>query len=290
MLSLLGFILLSSALYINFRIFETWNVNRLQVISMNYLVCLVLGFFFSAPSASQLLAIPSSGWWFWPLVLGAIFLGNFFLTGLTVERMGMTVSSVSTKISLVIPFFASILLHNGKGLGLASGLGLIFCCFSIWLVSQKESPADSSSGFSGWWLPLFIFLGTGVTDALSQWCNETQVPMENQPLFVMMVFLGAFLASLPFFLRSVSEGRNRLSSKIFLAGFMLGLPNFFSYYFILKALDSFENQGNIVFPVANLGVILVTGLVSYLFFRDSLSRQNLLGILFSFLSLLLLLY
>jgi drug/metabolite transporter (DMT)-like permease len=256
---------------------------------MNYLVCLVLGFIFSSPSTSGLLAISSSGWWFWPLILGVIFLGNFFLTGLTVERMGITVSSVSTKISLVIPFFASILLHNGKGLGITSGLGLIFCCLSIWLVSQKESSSDSTTTISGWWLPVSIFLGTGITDALSQWCNETQVPMESQPMFVMLVFAGAFLASLPFFLKSLSEGRNRLSSKIFLAGFLLGLPNFFSYYFVLKALDDFDNQGNIVFPVANLGVILVTGLVSYFYFRDSFSRQNLLGILFSFLSLLLLL-
>ncbi len=282
--SLLLFILLSSALYINFRIFDSWKVDRLSVIGVNYLVCILLGIFVSPESIAFPENLFESLWPFLALILGALFLTNFFLTGLTVEKLGLTISSVATKISLVIPFFFSLAIHSWRGFHFSALVGLFFCGLAIWFVSRKEGERVVLSGKAGW-LPLMIFLGTGITDVLSQWCNERLVPSGSQSQFVLLVFLGAFFATFLFWIGKGKSRNMKVSSKEIAAGVLLGIPNYYSYFFLLKALQDFNNQGDIVFPVGNLGVILTTTLVAALYFKDRLTRGNLLGILFSILSL-----
>lgn len=277
--------LCSSALYVNFRLFESWNVDRLQVISVNYFVCILLGYGFSANEFSISQQDFFSPWALLAFALGGLFLANFFLTSLTVEKEGLPSASVATKISLVIPFVFSLVAHQGEGFHLLSLIGLVFSGLAIWFVSGPESSIGSGKIA---WLPIAVFAGTGLTDVLSQWGNEILVPQSKQSVFVFLVFVGAFLASLVgLALRQTEEGK-ALHPRTMLAGFVLGVPNYFSYLFLLKALDSFDNQGNIVFPAGNLGVILVTGFVAVLLFKDALSKRKLLGIAFSILSLVFL--
>jgi len=288
LVNLLLFVLLSSALFINFRVFEGWNVDKLQVISINYLVCIVLGSVFATTNGGISRDVFFSAWTGWAILLGMLFLLNFSLTGITVEKAGLSIASVATKISLVLPFGFSFVMHNGAGFQVTDFIGLFFSGIAIWLVSGKGL-VKKNSGKSAWF-PLLIFLGTGTTDVLSQWCNETMVPQNERAAFVLLVFAGAFLGSVLFLTVRKVKDQTRFSFKTILAGILLGLPNYFSYYVILNALQDFNNEGNIVFPAGNLGVILTTGFVSYFYFKDYFSGRNLLGIGFSVLSLALLFY
>ena len=105
---------------------------------------------------------------------------------------------------------------------------------------------------------------------------------------MLFVFSGAFSAALILTLIRSFQGKTVLGLNHAVPGFLLGLPNFISYKSILAALESFQHQGNVVFPIANLGVIILGSLVSVIYFRDTLSRWNLAGILISCLALVLL--
>ena len=277
MSALILFILSSSSLFIVFRALGK-NRDPLQVILWNYFFCTLLSAFFAFWENSM----PASGFgsdWFWPsLGLGALFLLNFSLTEQSVRIMGLSVSSVATKLSLILPFFFSLMMNGGSP-GLLTWTGLLLCLSAILLSSLKPDSNRQKAGFS--WkllLPVGIFFGTGLTDVLTQWLNQVLVPPSDSAAFVLFVFAGAFAAALGLTIFKTATGSMMFQATDILPGFLLGLPNFISYKSILAALDAFHHQGNVVFPIANLGVIILSSLVSFLYFRDAFSKWNLAGI------------
>jgi len=286
LISLIGFILFSSALYINFRFFEIWKIDRWQAIGVNYLVCSLLGYYLIKDSLSfQVFTAP---WLLWAVFLGLLFLTNFFLTGLTVQKLGLTIASVATKISLVIPFVFSILVFGSSDFTLFSVLGLILALFSIWFISDKgDAKLSELSWYSA--LPLVIFVITGSSDVLSQWCNFTMVPPSDTKVFVWVVFVAALLFSLPFVLYRLMVGESKFQMKGLLGGLTLGIPNYFSYLFLIITLEKFNNKGDFVFPIGNMGVILITSIIALFFFKDTFSKRNFLGLGLALLALAFLL-
>jgi drug/metabolite transporter (DMT)-like permease len=72
-----------------------------------------------------------------------------------------------------------------------------------------------------------------------------------------------------------------------IAGIVLGVPNYFSIYFVLDSLEKLG--GIIVFPILNIGVVLLSSILSYLFYKEYLSKLNWIGIGLACISILLIL-
>ena len=69
------------------------------------------------------------------------------------------------------------------------------------------------------------------------------------------------------------------------AGIAIGLPNYFSIYFMLHTLSWYQNDGAFVYPVLNIAVIVVTSLMGIALFKEKLSKLNLIGIIIAILSI-----
>ncbi len=289
MLALLIFIFSSTSLFLVFRSLGKGH-DPLQVILFNYLFCILFSLLSGFQDNSiHLSSIPESSWLLPALGLGLAFLLNFFLTQQSIEKMGLGVSSVANKLSLILPFFFTLLM-NGKEPGFRALGGLLLCIPAIFLSAGKgKSAAPGTQAAYYRLLPLAIFLGTGLTDILTQWINENLLSPEEEAAFVLMVFSGAFLSAGFLSIYRLLKGQMVLSFRNLLPGFLLGLPNIISYKSILAALNAFNHQGNLVFPVANLGVIVLTGLVSVLYFKDKVSNRNFVGMGLALFALLLLL-
>ena len=63
-----------------------------------------------------------------------------------------------------------------------------------------------------------------------------------------------------------------------LAAIPLGLPNFFSFYFLLKALDAYQNNAAVVLTMYNLSVILLSAITAYVFFKERLTNRQWIGL------------
>jgi uncharacterized membrane protein len=82
--------------------------------------------------------------------------------------------------------------------------------------------------------------------------------------------------------------RKKVLRKNIVAGIVLGIPNYFSIYFVLLAL---ENLGGIyVFPILNIGVVLLSAIISWLFYQEKMSKYNWLGIGLACLSIIIILW
>ena len=282
MLALLLFVISSSSLFLIFRGMSKGR-DPLPVLMCNYLFCSVFSFIDYRLSAGTDALFPEAVTWMpYAAVLGFLYLLNFSFTEKTVRQSGAAISSVATKLSLVLPFFYTLFLQQQLP-SLRSAAGLLFCLVSIVLISLKSDASEKTGGSR--LFPLLIFLGTGFTDVLTQWLNQALVPPGEAPFMVFVVFSAAFISALLLFAFRCRSGESNLNSSDFRTGFWLGLPNFISYKSILAALSAFHHQGNVVFPLANLGVILVTTLVSILYFRDKPGRWNIIGIFLALLAL-----
>ena len=83
----------------------------------------------------------------------------------------------------------------------------------------------------------------------------------------------------------IAKGLPWPSKKDILWGVILGVPNYFSMYLFLKSLDKIPTST--AFPVANMGVILGSTLLSVLLFKEQLSKRKLTALLFAVTAIIL---
>lgn len=58
----------------------------------------------------------------------------------------------------------------------------------------------------------------------------------------------------------------------------LGIPNYFSVYFLLKALKSNVLESSGIFTVNNVGIVMLSTVAGIVLFHEKLLRKNWIGI------------
>ena len=133
-------------------------------------------------------------------------------------------------------------------------------------------------------LVLAVFLGTGILDTLLNVADHSFKEPSFQKIFPVFCFSTAFVVG-----AIVSAiKRDKIEGKNLLAGVLLGIPNYFSIYFLLKSLDAFDNNGALVYPVLNIGIILLSSFLAFVLFKERLTKLNLVGVGIAVIALLLL--
>ncbi len=291
MVYLLLSILFSVILLINFRVFPKYGISTLQAIAFNYPVCFITGLVLMPEGQSFSLNLAENWTWFC-LALGLGFIITFILSGLSTQKAGMTATSLANNLSLVIPVAASLFLYNtqAKEFDLWNYLGLVLALVAVGLSTYKKSDG-SKSDKSGWYLPLAVFLMYGITNSAINYLNLKFIPNPELTVPVTLVMvLGAVVSGLLLLTYRLIRGTEKLEFKNVLAGFTLGVPNFLSFYLLILALTAFGNSGAFVYPIFNMGVIIVSAIVGLSFFKERLSNINKWGLALGLIAILLISY
>lgn len=283
-------ILLSVLLLLNFRIFPRYEVNTFQAIVFNYPVCFLTGLFLLP--AGQSFSIDFSQTWTWlAFGLGVGFILTFLLSGASTQRMGITATSLANNLSLVIPVCFSLFVFQtgGKTFDLLNYLGLLLAVVAVGLSTYKKEPSavepDSSAkpasrrlGASVL-LPVAVFLFYGATNTMINYMNIRYIPSADKTIQVTLTMvLGAIVAGLLMLVVRIIQGKEKVQFKSMVGAVTLGVPNFLSFYTLLLALSAFGSNGAFVYPLYNIGVILVAALMAALFFEEQLSKANKIGL------------
>ena len=69
-------------------------------------------------------------------------------------------------------------------------------------------------------------------------------------------------------------------------GILLGLLNFLNIYFYLKAHQTFAKNPTTVFASMNFGVIILGTLIGTFYFKEILSKKNILGLLLAVIAII----
>ncbi len=283
MIPLILSILSSSVLLIIFKYFAKFKVNNFQAITVNYAVAAGLGFFLSPISypVQQLLTKP---WTLSAIVIGCVFIGMFYLMALSSQKVGVAISSVANKMSLVIPVIAGVVLYSESLAGLKL-FGVVLALTAVILVTFPKNKVEIERKYL--FLPIIIFLGSGFLDTFFKYVQANQLGEQEIGIFSSSLFLiSALVGLIVMVIRRLITG-STLEVKSIVAGFALGIPNYFSIHFLLNALNLPNLESTVVFPVNNTGIVLLSTLLAIILFSEKLTKVNWAGILLAVISIAL---
>ncbi len=288
MLFLAGSIVFTTWLTVSFKIIQRLNIDSFQSIVINYFVCIITGITFgnTLESGKEILQF---SWWPWAIVLGFCFISFFNLTAITVRVSGLSVAGVATKISLVIPFlFAVFFLNERTGMGKWIGVGLAM--IAVVLTSIPANPIINNrtkKKILFWVAPIILFLGTGFQDTVIKWTEWKYVLAEQLNLFLVACFIVAFSVGFVVLLILIRLQKILFQPKALIAGMIIGVPNYFSIWFLIKALKMYPADSSVIIPVNNVAILLLNVVVGYFVFKEKLSFLNFLGIILSVVAIVL---
>ena len=238
---------------------------NISMLTMNYVMCLAISVGYTGvgalfPLRSSLFQTLGMG-----VVHGVLYLLSFVLLQLNVKRNGVVLSATFMKLGLLVPMVVSLVLF-GEQPGILQIVGFAIALAAIVLINfeRGESVMQFRAGL------LLLLLGGGFGDAMSKIFEELGDPaMSDQ--FLLYTFLTALVLCTVLMLH---KGQRPGASEVFF-GLLIGIPNFFSARFLLRALDGLP--GFIVYPTFSVGTILMVTLAGVVFFRERLSRRQFLA-------------
>jgi len=280
MIYLLLSIICSSLLVVSFKIFDRNNIPIFPAIVFNYMAATATAFVF-LPNKTSIYdgSILTNAWVPFALGLGSLFIFIFHLTSKTTVEYGVSTASVAMKLGLVFPVMLAFLVY-GESFNALKLIGILLAFVAVVLSSIKSSEKSSSPTKSSFaLLPMLVFVGSGACDSLTQFANKTYLTVNGMEEFSFFLFVAAALIGSLALAFQVISGKVKLTLSILIGGVLLGIANYFSFLFILKALSAVKWGSSVVFPISNLGTVALTTLIGILFFKEKISRINFVGLL-----------
>lgn len=224
--------------------------------------------------------IVSSDWFYGAVALGFLFIAIFNVMALTAQKNGLSVASVASKMSVIIPIVFGIFIFK-ESIGTLKIIGIILALIAVYLTSLKQK--DDVVLTKSIYLPIILFLGSGIIDTSVNFF----APDDKIPLFSAVIFACAGIIGCLILVYKAMTGTMRFKLKSIPFGMALGVLNYYSIYFLLKALRVEGFESSTLFTINNVGIVAFSTLIGLLLFKEHISLKNWLGIGISIISILL---
>ena len=261
----MGYLLLavicSAMISITMRLSAGKVKSQFIMLAANYFVCALLGGIysdFSLISAGQGGLGLTVGF---AVINGVILLAGLVLLQISTRKNGVVLSSLFMKLGLLVPFTVSILFLREA----PTWLQVAGFCVALGAMVLFNLKKDGAGRFGvGLFLLLLI---NGAADTIVKLFEELG-PAQLSDHFLCLSFAVAFALSLGFILFK----KERFQWTAVLFGVMIGVVNFFSFKFLLRALA--QIPAVVAFPTYSVATMLVVTVSGVLFFKERLSKRQ----------------
>ena len=281
MFYLIAAILCSTGVFVAMRLFERFRLDNHQALMWNYVFATCTGFLmckqFDTPT--QLLTEP---WFGLSLITGFWFIFTYILMTASTQRSGVTVTSLSSKLSVVLPTLAGLVLF-GEKLNFVASMGIVLALVALVLVVGGKGRTDKPNK-TRWLLPILIFFGTGTGDILMK-LTEQKNTAPDMSFMIAFIYLIALLFGILLVAFDLIRKKSRWQWKSAIGGIGLGVINYFSTFFVYQAMRQFDNV--VLFPIYNIGVVSLTALTGWLLFKEKLTWKNYIGLAIAIIAVIL---
>lgn len=289
MINLIYTIILFNILIIVFKLFEKYQVNNLQALIVNYLTAGIFAYFFVETNFS-IYYILQSEWIYHAIIIGTLFMITFNLFSLGIQKIGISVTTVANKMSLIIPVCAALILYpEQEKITIIKLIALLLAFIGIYLASTKSGQIIFNKKYL--WVIIILFIGQGLCDAIfndfAQRFNNT-LKGESFLFFMTLFFIASISGVIIHITKSTKTSNIELKNIIW--GVIFGIPNFFSLFFFLKVLSDPNILSSEAFPLLSMGIVISSSLISVSIFKERITKNNWIGILLSIYAIYLLSY
>ena len=300
MFSILISILATTWIFILFKLFPKYGVNTFQAIVVNYLTACVCGILLYGNTLTNA-AFEHTSWIPFVFLCGILFISLFYLMGISSQRNGVSITSVAVKMSMAISMGLMIVLYHESITSLKIG-GIIFAILGVIIMSyerkqlrpesfrekkvtSRKLSGRNSSLFSRNLILFAIFLGCGLLDVVLNYVQSFHLEHLSTSLFSAFglgmagVFGGIVL------LVNILRKKEKFEKKSILAGILLGIPNYFSIYYLIKSYSSTPWSDSTVIAVLNVTTVITSTLAGLVLFKEKLNLQKSIGLILSLLAI-----
>ena len=280
-----------------FKIFHRKGIDSHQAIFFNYLTAFILGVLFSLHG--EVVVNPFKASWLVPvIILGFIFMAGMVLLSDSTRRVGVAISTVCSRASMVIPIIVSYLMIDGsdKPKWLLICLVLVAMTLTIWTGKPEAGHKYTLLDILA---PVTVFLMFGTSNSFlkvlqhrvtvadtAAGLSEQVINSELSLVTASVFFVAMVLCSYSFFLKDENGQRASVSFKNVLGGATLGTINYFCTYTLMLAMKTIDSS--LLFPFHNIGIVAIGAIVGWLAFNEKLKPHQVLGIVLAAVSIALL--
>lgn len=275
-------VLLSTSIFIIFRLLSKLNVPVFPVILINYLVCSVLGVFMVFLNNKSFELFNWTTNYIYPLILGIVFIVTFLAMAKSTAINGTGLTSMLSKMSVIIPVCVAVVFLN-ETLSYLKLIGIFLSLFGVFIILyRKEKQAHLNFG-----ILLLVFLGSGLVDTGLGLLKSKLLPQINEWVISTLIFFTAFVLGFLYYNFSNSQKTN-WNKKIILFGIGLGTINLFSIVCLLQAVKAFKGETSLLFILNNVCIVVLSYLFSMLFFKEKIQIKTAIGIVIVLISMVFL--
>ncbi|MCR4950733.1 MAG: EamA family transporter [Solobacterium sp.] len=268
----------SASMAIVMCLFRTSEHNRYGMILGNYLTCAAVGFLLIADKSVLLYAHTAT--YLCGIIGGALFVLSLVCIQSGISLSGAILTSAFSKLGLLVPLLLSIVVfHEQPTVLQAAGLAAVLLSFLIMNGSPKQK------GNTHLFFLLIVLITNGMSDSMAKIYSTIGVQAEETAYMFLVFLFSAVLTTFLLTAETVKTGK-KAAWKDLAAGILIGIPNYFSAVFLLRALRTIPAV--IAYPVFSTGTILIVTAVSYVLFHERLSRRQIAGLCLILVSLVLL--
>lgn len=276
-------VLFSSLIFVIFKLFNTYKIETLYAIITNYVVACLVGLSFYQGEIS-VVDIPQKPWFLGTFFLGLLFILVFNLMAAASQKNGVAVASVATKMSFVIPVLFGVYVYQEQ-LSTMKITGMVLALAAVYFASAKDKSVSFSK--SSLVLPALVFIGSGLIDTSIKYILDSYIEEKEFAIFSATVFASAATIGIVFILLKAIKKPLKVNFRNVLGGIVLGVPNYFSIYFLLRALQNDTLNSASIFTINNVAIVMFSTLLAIVLFRERISLKNWSGIILAVISILL---
>ncbi|MBR3682739.1 MAG: EamA family transporter [Tidjanibacter sp.] len=253
----------------------------MQAIAFNYLTALGLGLIVGVSESGS---VPPVGLapWVAAVVLGATFVGAFVLMARSTVRCGVTLTTVASRVSLVLPVVCSYLLFPEGDVPRWGAIATILLALVLMFApTNKESKEERTAkrgrdaAVAMVLYPLGVWVLFGVNNFGLKVAQTTLIAPQESAMFSAVIF--AFAALFGFGALLIRDGgRLRVEPKSALGGVALGVANFFVTWGMLRGLA--EVPASLFFPLYHTTIVALVAVLGTVAFRERLSAVQWAGV------------
>lgn len=288
MFYLLLCILSTTGIFATFKLLPKFNADTFKVIVFNYITASICGLLIFSDNKT-LDNIYTAPWITFAIIIGISFISMFWFVGTASQKVGIAITTVSSKMSVVIPIVFSFYYFNESSSSLKI-IAIIIAVIAVFFTVYKKEILKNKNNI---YYPIILFIGSGIIDSMLKYSQEIYFKHDEKMLaiFTSIIFLISAIIGL---IVGIYKGKTFFNDLIkkenIIPGVFLGVFNFGSIYFFIKALNSkfFIENSSIVLSANNMGVVLISVLLAMILFKEKLNSINLLGVIMSLISIYLL--
>lgn len=207
---------------------------------------------------------------------GVFFFLSFIFYQKSVKDNGVGISGTFGKLGILIPMIFSIIIWREYPTSI-QWVGIVLSLVSIVVVNLSKQSIRKFD-FKQTVLLLFVFGGMA---EFSNKIYQQYALNDYKDIFLFTIFFVAFIISVTY----TANKKVKVTKKDILTGFMVGIPNLFSSYFLIMSLETVRTS--VAFPIYSAGSIVLINLGGLLIYRETLARKNQVAIAMTIIALIL---